>query len=901
MSAVDISRLFRIVQPLILINQELQSAVTPLIQAADSDGQVNAEDHTLTDSEAQTYLGRLRLQSQRGLNLLTTRREDLVGSIESATRTMSMAQASEELLALLELAAGEDQDLTAEEVDQLIALYDQQLQAAREMSTEGFMENARAVVRGVEALQEETPEAFVSTDREARRRPIDLNFLKSLPPTVFAGGGEQAQALQQLLQSAGIEPQDRNTDWSMSFEEVEAFRELLLQNVPSDQQGAVPTAEVLMANLRFTAFLQRDEINAQMGRAVVDGSEASGGVNLHPLIERQGAMGQQPYVELLIRIAGEDGILTLLEIEQHIQRMREENPGFELDPAVFLASARQLVEDLGSVSAEDLEAGGPLPAFSRDQYLNELVLSDLRRMREGFSHRDAQMVEEDSIPNFMHFATWAFTFGGLTTSWLGAPNRRESDILPCLGPTYLDIVREGAEAHDSRRGRALAQLERILEGRDPEFNQWLESRPEGRRAVNEPNALEFLRTAPDSYPLTKRQDYEILTGSFFQADRLWRIRSIRDVDRQEAAWLQFALNLRNGYWTFQGEGQTQNFYADNLDFARAILHALYRESTNPEMRSRVHTILQDSEGLDITDEAGNVIEEGNGEFGIWPPDWFRNYSDENVDGAITDGVLLVATFWMGGGIFTRVGTSVGRSSLFRGALSFLGVRATGAVASGATGVAAQGAATASNGIFRNFLVRMIGRRVAAAEARVAALAQTGGYRTVGRAAEREAATTALERARAVQRILTAPLPLRTQAAMAVAGRAAPIVQPVVQRWTQRLAAAEGRWWHTAAVTSLNLGGRSLRLTGRFLKYLSYEGIVTYGIAGYLFESMPRHSNHPLIFDREYAISLPDREEDEADDTDQAEDSAPVDPPAPNPSTADDSSDRLARSRAEDDE
>src|SRR5262249_23853599 len=141
----------------------------------------------------------------------------------------------------------------------------------------------------------------------------------------------------------------------------------------------------------------------------------------------------------------------------------------------------------------------------------------------------------------------------------------------------------------------------------------------------------------DRWEATQNQRYyEMLTGELFQAERLWMIRREQDPAQAERMWFSLAQALRNGYSSWwRSDAHLDNIR--NLDFGRAILHALHRESTDPAMRERAHHELQDSLGQDITDHDGNVIHQGGGESGLWPPDWFRNYSDENVDGAFSDG------------------------------------------------------------------------------------------------------------------------------------------------------------------------------------------------------------------------------------------------------------------------
>ncbi|MCE9626239.1 MAG: hypothetical protein K8R69_12450, partial [Deltaproteobacteria bacterium] len=105
------------------------------------------------------------------------------------------------------------------------------------------------------------------------------------------------------------------------------------------------------------------------------------------------------------------------------------------------------------------------------------------------------------------------------------------------------------------------------------------------------------------------------------------------------------------------------------------------------------------------------------------------------------------------------------------------------------------------------------------------------------------------------------------------GTAAETVAPNATSWWTRVAAASppapaalvraaeatGTRAVLARASIATLENISLRGLGRGLHFLSYEGIVSYGIAGYVFQHAPRHSNHPLIFDREYDLNLPERE------------------------------------------
>ncbi len=888
MADIDISLLHRLVEAARAGNPELDGLAQPLMAAADSDGRPNAEDNVLSEPEINTYVDRLRHQSSENLSVLTRNREALAGTLSTARLRLANDGASDVLLQFLELAASQDGDnenLSGGELEMLVNELTQSDQQAQQLNAETLTNEVNTLLEQLRQTELEVPEAFVPATEAERRAPIDLNFLKNLPPTVFGGGDEQGQMLQNMLMLAGVDINNRSSDWSLTIEELETF----LAAMPEEDRAGFPNPEVTLANFRFIAFTLREQINGAMAEAVAAGGEgAPEGVVLQPLIDRR-AQISDPRVDQLIEVAGPDGVLTSLDVERILQRMEHDNPGFlqgmigsapaESDAAglsdleratrIYMAGARALAADYAAeeIAAPTSEPTGPVP-FDRNLYLSRQVLGDLQRMREGFTHRDRQYAEESSLTGTIDFITWACTFGGALT-WIGAgdPLRLSeadaaeygADILPRVGPTYRQYLRESVEAHDSQRGQALEALRRIIEHPPADFT--------GDRTI--PNALEYLHTHPvltassDSIDRMEHEanqrHYESLTGDLFQAQRLWNIRNQTDPQRVEEMWLSLAQDLRHGYSSWwRSDAHLDGI--DNLDFSRAILHALHRESDSEAMRNQAHHALQDSLGEDITDDAGNIVSEGGGEFGIWPPDWFRNYSDENADGAASDAVLLVASFAVGGAGFSfsrGAMTAGGRTAISAGFLRFLGLRATGAVATtvaeGGTAAAIEGAAGRS--IFGRWMVSWAARRVATAEAAVAQATTES---------ELTAAREALVRAQSVQRILTSPT---------ILGAAAETVAPATTDWWARVAAAHppiseglaaaaertGLRAAVARATVTTLENISLRGLGRGLHWLSYEGIVTYGIAGYLFQNAPRHSNHPLIFDREYELSLPTRE------------------------------------------
>lgn len=880
MSDIDISLLHRLVQSALAGNAELQAVTLPLMAAADSDGQPNEEDLVLSDAEIQRYVTRLREESRGNLSVLTRNRDELAGTLSAARTRLTDAHASETVLQYLELAASQDGDaenLSAEEIEMLVTELTQANDQAQQLNAETLISEVNTLLGHLRAMEAEVPEAFLPTDEAARRAPIDLNFLKHLPPTVFAGEDEQSVMLQNLLQIAGVDINDRDADWSLTFGELETF----INSLPEEARAEFPEAELTMANFRFLALTLREEVNFAMGAAVAEGGEAAEhGVSLQALMERRSQISD-PRVDQLFELAGDDGVLTSLDVERHLRRMEDENPGFlqgmlgeapaaegaeeqtdlQRATALFLAGARALAADYGAeaISPVDAADAGPTP-FDRNLYISRQVLGDLERMRAGFTHRERQYAEENTVVGTIDFITWVCTLGGALT-WIGAgdaPRQSEEDIaefgeniLPRVGPTYRHLVREFVEMHDRERGEALQQLRHLIEHPPSDFT--------GERSI--PNALEYFRTHDDDLlPGRNARYYELLTDEVFQAERLWNIRSERNPRRAEEMWLSLANDLREGLTSWWSTGT----YAEgvrNLDFARAILHALNRESTDEATRNRVHHILQDSLGTDITDDEGNVVEEGGGEFGIWPPDWFRNYSDENEDGAASDGVLLVASLATGAGAFSlgrSAITTTGRSAIGAGFLRFLGIRGTQAVVTAGAETAATEATVASSGLFSRHMASWAARRVAAAEAELAAATTE---------AEIAAARQALLRAQGVQRILTSPTMMAT-AAETVAPNATGwwgrvvAAHPPVPEALGRVAADTARTGSRALLARASvatLENISLRGLGRGLRWMSYEGIVTYGIAGYVFQNAPRHSNHPLIFDREYELRLPEDE------------------------------------------
>ena len=119
-----------------------------------------------------------------------------------------------------------------------------------------------------------------------------------------------------LTQIAGIDINDRNAEWSMSYEELETF----IAALPEEARAEFPNAGIAMANFRFLALTLREDINGIIGEAIAAGGEASeGGVSIRDLSERRSQI-HDPRVDQLFDIAGGDGVLTTLDVERHLQR-----------------------------------------------------------------------------------------------------------------------------------------------------------------------------------------------------------------------------------------------------------------------------------------------------------------------------------------------------------------------------------------------------------------------------------------------------------------------------------------------------------------------------------------------------------------------------------------------------
>jgi len=883
MSDIDISLLRRIVEPALASQPELLNQVAPILTAADGDGVPNEEDNTLGEEEARSYLQHARQETERGLTLLTQNRESLVGSLQTAIRRVRNAGGSEALTNFMTLAAQQDpqpEELSAEEVEMLIASLQSDQEHQSDMTVASFMRDTRELLRQVRVLEASTPEAFVPTTEAEQRSTIDLNFLKDVPPTQFEGDGEQAQLMVLLLSHGGVDPSVRDGEWDISYEDMQH----LYEQAPASQRSQLPPIETMMANLRFIARHVREQVNAGLGLAAQEGDAAS--INLAPLIERREALAGNPMVDLLIDNAGDDGVLTILEARQLIARLRETNPHFSADAQVFMAGARRLVESLTTASPEELAEAQSTPQLTREEFLNQLVLQDLREMQEGFTHRDEQYIREDSLTNFVNGVLW-FCQGAVTLT---------SYHTVFDGPTYGDLLEESVAGHDTERGTARQTLERLVTTPDPEFMHWLQGRPEGERMVTIPNALEFLRTHDDqNLPGRNRRYYELLTGPLFQANRLWELHNMADPHAQGEAWLAFAQELRSGYFLGWSD-QSHLDLISNFEFSRTILNSLTRESTDPADRHAARHALEDSIGINITDDEGHTLTQGGGELGLNPFNWFRNYSDENRDGAWSDAILLVATWWMGGELFKGFTslTSAGRAGLSRlgSVLTFFGLRgaesAAPVVAEGAASSVVAGGETLAaqpNGVYRWIFDRMFGnwirRRVLAAETELAVAqegltaARTGGQLTEIRAAQ-EAVTQAeegLARAQGVHQVMTSPISIPRQVMAAAAERAAPHLDPVVSRFTQRLASLPVnmenplvRFAFAGASYGWTASRFVARQTGRFLSYLSYEGIMTYAIAGLIFQEITRHQEHWTDYDRQYFLELPEETEDSSEDS-----------------------------------
>ncbi len=820
MSEINISILSRLLSSYLQERPEVQGVVRNILSAADGDGQANEEDQVLTDAEARRYIERQHDQARtmrQRLSFLTSRRDALVGTLQAAQETLRRANAPEEVLNLVRAAAEQDNDrssLSLPELNEAIRQIEEAASALEQLNGDRFFHQVEDMARDLRAMEREGTEILLPETVEAQRAAIDLNFLKSLEEGDWqaieglarrAARGEEVSAedvqtrfymtVLSLLNIAGIDPANRSGDWRLSFENLQAA----LARIPVADGERRESPELMMAELRYAADSAQQDLGRIQGQRLLAHPERTDlGVSLRPLIDgRPEIFSLDPRLQLFRDESGEDGILTVPELARSLRHLYRHSGGTPPNPDQIMNELRVLVtaQRPETPAADAARARGGDP-FIRE--LNRLVLEDLGRMRDGFTERDRQLVDTmEAWDVIQRVGSNIVTLGGLTTG----------------GDTYVELRRGFAELAATRRDNALAELRRLITYPDapsafsaiPNFQTWLSRRSGAEAQASIPNAMEYLRR-------TQPATAAMLDGPFFQATRLWNLRREGDADRQALQWLAFANDLRGGY---RGEGVTSVIHAvPNLAFSRAILHALRRESTNPEIRREARLAFQDSMGYDITDDQGNVTQGGNGELGLWPVDWFRNYPDEAVATAPSDAVFIGASLYGGGAVFRGFRgllTAAGRRELMVGLGEFAGVRSTAVVRAAAS----ETLTLNSPGWFGRWMIRGAERRVAAAEAQLTAATTE---------AELTAARNALSRAQNVHRILTAPLQ-----GLAESGTAGAV-----------------------AATSLRGMGYVLRGAG----WLVDQGIPRYAIASQLFTRFARRNRFPLILDREYTVGLP---------------------------------------------
>lgn len=820
MSEVNISILSRLLSSYLQERPDVQGVVRNILGAADGDGQANEEDQVLTDVEARRFIDRQHEQARtmrQRLSFLTSRRDALVGTLQAAQETLRRVHAPEEVLNLVRAAAEQDNDnnnLSLPELNEAIRQIETAATALEQLNGDRFFHEVETMARDLRAMEREGTEILLPETVEAQRAAIDLNFLKSLEAGDWraieglarrAARGEDVSAedvqtrfymtVLSLLNVAGIDPENRSVDWRLSFENLQAA----LVRIPVQEGEHRESPELMMAELRYAADSAQQDLGRIQGQRLLAHPERSDlGVSLRPLIEgRPEIFSTDPRLQLFRDESGEDGILTVPELARSLRHLYRHTGGTPPNPAEVMNELRVLVTahrpETPAADAARARSGDP---FIRE--MNRLVLEDLGRMSDGFTERDRQLVDTmeawDIVPRV---GSNIVTLGGLTTG----------------GDTYVELRRGFAELAATRRDNALAELRRLIEHPDapsafpaiPNFQAWLAQRSGAEAQVSIPNAMEYLRR-------TQPATAAMLDGPFFQATRLWNLRREADADRQARQWLSLANDLRGGY---RGEGVTSVIHAvPNLAFARAIIHAVRRESSNPAIRREARLAFQDSMGYDITDDQGNVTQGGNGEMGLWPVDWFRNFPDEAVATAPSDAVFIGASLYGGGVVFRGFRgllTAAGRRELMVGLSEFAGVRSTAVVQAAAS----EGISLNSPGWFGRWMIRGAERRVAAAEAQLTAATTE---------AELTAARNALSRAQNVQRILTAPLQ-----GLAESGTAGAV-----------------------AATGLRGMGYVLRGAG----WLVDQGIPRYAIASQIFNRFARRQRFPLILDREYTVGLP---------------------------------------------
>lgn len=837
MSDINISIFSRLLSSYLQERPDVQGLVRNILEAANGDGQDNEEDNVLSDVEARRFIERQHEQARtlrRNLNILTSRRESLVGTLQAAQETLRRVNAPEEVLRLVQAAANQDDDhanLSLPELQAAIQQMQQLAEGLEHLNGDQFFQQVSDMARDLRQMETEGTEILFPENQVEQRASIDLNFLKSLEEGDWqaiaalgrrAANGEEVtpedaqmafyMSVLSMLNIAGIDPSNRAANWTLNFEQVQAA----MQRMPLQAGESRPSPELMMAELRYAADSAQRDLGSIQGQRLLAHPERNDlGVSLQPLINgRPEIFSLDPRLQLFRDEAGSDGVLAPAELARSLRHMYRRSPQTAPDSATVMNELRVLVTArLPETPVEDSARARGGDPFIRE--MNRLVMGDLERMRDGFTERDRQLVDTmeawDLIPRI---GSNIVTLGGLTTG----------------GDTYVEVRRGFADLAATRRGNALAELRRLLEHPEaasplasiPNFQTWLSRRSGAGAQLSIPNALEYLRHVQ---PATAA----MLDGSFFQATRLWNIRQEQDADRQARLWLSLASDLRGGY---RGEGVTSVIHAvPNLTFARAILHSIRRESTNSDIRREARLAFQDSMGYEITDDNGNVTQGGQGELGLWPVDWFRNFPDEAVATAGSDAVFLGACLYGGGSIFRGlkgVVTAAGRRELMVGLSEFAGIRGTSAVVT----VASDSVSLNSSGWFSRWMTNSATRQVAAAEARLAAATTE---------AELTTARTALARAQNVQRIISSPV------VQTLAGNkpASEILGDSLQALGRRVAV-------------LGYGMRGVGFGLRSLGWLAGEGIPRYAIASQLFNRVARRSRFPLILDREYSVDLPVR-------------------------------------------
>lgn len=686
MADLDISLLHRLLNTNPLESEE-SPAISEVIAIADGDGVANEEDRFLSEAEAQGYLERSRTEIGNFRGFLGRNRTQLVGSLADAQQRLRDEEGLAAYEVWLETAASQDDrktELSAQEIALLEQELGSQAQAFAEFTPEAILHDAETLVNNVREVAERIPEVLVPEDEAAQRAPIDLNYLKRLPETALS------EDVIGQLRRCGIDPADREQDWTVTLEHAEAVVAGF-----DDQYGDL-RPELVLSFWRANWAVYRASAMPEIGTRVsgVPLLTAHEPIDLIVLIERQSYFTDFPQVRELIAAAGPDVRLSDEDLHRYFEARERQQPGFlsrmlsrvfpwlpndagftygygnfedenvsDMDRA--LAVGRALAADLVSRANALAPSPSSLPAdmnFDPNWRRSHLVVADLERMRAGFTHRDRQYVEHNALVQTIDFASYLGTLGGgITWFFSGSPRTLSSehieefgdDTLPRFGPTYIHYLRESVAEHDAERTAALAALRALVEQPPADFS--------AERTI--PNFLEYLENhEAAAHPGRNARYAELLRGDLFQAEHLWNLRGESDPDQAAEAWFTFAQELRDGV----GLGPRDDAHTDiisNLDYSRAILHALLREPDDPAIRRRVRTIYQDSIGLNITDDDGNIVEEGGGELGIFPWDWFRNWSDEEVENAVSEGILFAASCLVGSGMVVggwRVGTMVYR-------------------------------------------------------------------------------------------------------------------------------------------------------------------------------------------------------------------------------------------------